>query len=72
MRGTSSEKTLQANEAYGHLSATHGYRVCTYRPDNGRFSEPLFKEEFHTYGQHISYCGVGYHHQNAIDEHRVK
>ena len=48
MRVTSSEEILQAKEAYERLPATHGIRVCYYRVDNRRFSEPLFKESLQT------------------------
>ena len=54
MRGTSDEETLREKEAYERLAATHGSRVYTYRADNGRFADTLFKEEVQAYGQQIS------------------
>ena len=72
MSGTSSEETLREKEAYERLAATHRSSVCAYREYKGRFSKPLFKEAVQTYGQHISYCRVGYPHQNAIFERRIK
>ena len=39
MRGTSSEETLRAKEAYEHLSAIHGAGVCTYRVENLSFAD---------------------------------
>ena len=71
MRVTSDEETIQAKESYELLTATHGVRVCAYRSDK-KNPEPLFKESVNTCGQQISYCGVGYHHQNAIFEHSIK
>ena len=72
MRGGSSEETLWAKEACECLAATHGARVCAYRSDNGRLVDPLFKESVQTCGQNIICCGVGYHHQNAIVDRRIK
>ena len=71
MRVTSDEETIQAKESYELLTATHGVRVCAYRSDK-KNPEPLFKESVNTCGQQISYCGVGYHHQNAIVERIIK
>ena len=39
---------------------------------NGIFSDPLFKESLHTYGQHINYCKVVSRHQNTIVERMIK
>ena len=64
MRITSAEETIQAKEAYKHLAATHGTKVCAYRADNIRFLYTLFKELVQTCGKHISYCRVVSHHQN--------
>ena len=50
MRGTSSEETIYTKEAYKRLAATHGDRVCAYRADNGRFTDPQFKETVQTRG----------------------
>ena len=72
MRRTSAEETLQEKEAYKRLAATHGARVCNYRADNRSFTDSLFKDAVQTCRQHISYCGVGYRHQNEIVKHRIK
>ena len=72
MRGTSSEETLQTKESHERLAATHRSRLCTYRSDNGRYSETLFKEAIQTCRQQISYYGVGSNHQNEIFERRIK
>ena len=50
MRGNSAEKSLQAEEAYERLSATHIARVYTYMVDIRWFVDPIFKEEFQTCG----------------------
>ena len=49
MRGASYEKTLWAKEAYKCLESTHGATVCTHMEDNGRFTDPQFKEAVQTY-----------------------
>ena len=72
MRGTSAEGNTWEKEDYESLAATHGNRVCSYRLDNRRFAELLFKEAVQTCGQQISYYGVVYHHKNAIVERRIK
>ena len=72
MRGTSDEETLWAKEAYERLAFTHGDRFCAYRLDNISFAYTLFKEVVQTYGHQIIYCGVGYHHQKTIVDHRIK
>ena len=50
MRGNSDEETLQAMEAYERLAATHGARVCAYRADTRRFTEPIFKKSVNNCG----------------------
>ena len=72
MRITSAEETIQAKEAYECLTATHGVRFCAYRTYNVRFTETTFKEAVQIYIHHISYCGVGSHHQNSIVDCRIK
>ena len=72
MRGTSTEETLHTKETHEYLVAIHGYRVCVYRADNGRFSETRFNKAITIFRQKIRFCGVVYHHQNAIVEHRIK
>ena len=72
MRGASAEETIRYKEAYKYLEATHRARVCAYREDNGRFTEPQLKEAVQTCRQHIIYCGVGSHQQNAIMEISIK
>ena len=54
------------------MSATYRDRVCTYRAGNGRFPDTLFKEVVKTCSQHISYCGAGSNHQNAIVDYSIK
>ena len=54
------------------MESTHGDRVCTYRVDNGRFTDKKVKEAVQTWGQQISYSRVGSHHRNATVETRIK
>ena len=72
MRGTSAEETLRAKEVYECLSATHGDMICAYRTDIRRFTETQFKEAVQYCGQLMIYCGVVFHLQNEILEHRIK
>ena len=72
MRGTSDEETFWEKEAYEHLVSTHRARVCAYRADNRRFTDPQFEDRVQTCGQHISHCWVVSHHQSAIIESRIK
>ena len=55
MRGTSYKETLQAKEAYDHLVAMYGARLCYYRSDNGILLHTLFKETVQACGKYISY-----------------
>ena len=48
MRATLAEDTLRSKEVYMILEVTHGSRVCVFTADNGRFVDPLSKEEFQT------------------------
>ena len=72
MRGTSSEETRPAKEAYERFSTTHKETVCAYRADFGGFTDTQFKEAIQIRGQQISYCGVGSQHQKIIVERNIK
>ena len=72
MRGTLAEENLRTKEFYKSLSDTHRARVCAYRANKRRFSEPLFKEAIQPCGKNISYCRVGSHHHNTIVETGIK
>jgi hypothetical protein len=69
MQGTTAESTLEAKNSYKHLLNTFGHKVLTYYADNGRFAETNFVQDIKDKAQeHITYCGVGSHHQNGIAE----
>ena len=50
------------------MAKSHRVKIKSYRADNGRFAEKGFKEEIASCDQSITFCGVGYHHQNGIIE----
>ena len=72
MRDLTSEATLEANNAWEQLSRTHAVRIQRYRPDNGRYSDPMFLQDIKDNAQQITFCGVGAHHQNGIAEKKSR
>jgi hypothetical protein len=72
MRDLSAEATLEAKRDFEHKCAIRGVKVQQYHADNGRFAEKLFKDDCKAQGQHLTFCGVGAHHQNGIVERKIK
>jgi hypothetical protein len=72
MRDLSAEATLEAKRDFEHKCAIRGVKVQRYHADNDRFAEKLFKDDCNAQGQHLTFCGVGAHHQNGIVEHKIK
>ena len=70
--GTTSEATLQSKHAYEQLARTHGVQIRSYHADNLRFNDVRFRTDCNKMGQHLTYCGVGAHHQNAVVESKIK
>ena len=68
MHDFTSEDTLEAKHAYECLNASYDIRILRYHVDNERFSEMSFIKDIKENDQHITYCGVGSHHQNGIVE----
>ncbi len=60
-----SEKTLEAKEAFERFSASHRVTVTAYHANNGRFADNLFHDAVHISGHTITFCSVGAHHQNG-------
>ena len=54
------------------MAATFSIRVKKFHTDNGIFVEEDFKSNVSDNNQTISYCRVGAHFQNRIDEAAIK
>ena len=72
MKDQSGEATLQAKHDFEHISSTRDVNVKHYHAYNGQFSERLFTDDVKISSQHITFCGVGAHHQNGITERVIK
>lgn len=71
-KSASQEETLEAKAAYEKCLRTFGHKVKSYHADNGRFMDTTFQLAVADADQSITFCGVGSHHQNGIDENRIK
>ena len=69
---TIQEETLAGKSDLEIWSATFGFKIHRYHTDNGRFYEQLFRSEIEDSYQIITFCGVVYHHQNAIVKRKIK
>ena len=72
MRGTSVVETLQEKEYHECLVTTHETGISTYRSDNEIFLEYLLEYSVQTCVPQIRYLGVGYLHQRAMVEFKIK
>jgi hypothetical protein len=72
MRDLTAESTLEAKREFEDKCATKGVMIKHYHADNGRFTEPAWKEDCKAMDQNLTFCGVGAHHQNAIVERKIK
>ena len=70
MRSTSQEENLAGKSDFERWADTFGVKIKRYHADNGRFSKQAFISEIEDTNQNITFCGVGYHHQNAIFERK--
>ena len=67
VKSTSQEETLSGKLAFARWSATFGAKINRYNSYNGRFSEHNFVSAIEDSNKAITFCGVGSHHQKAID-----
>ena len=51
---------------------TCGVNIRSFRAHNGVFKSKEFKLELEDYGQAVTLCGVGAHHQNGIAERYLR
>ena len=72
IRSTSQEKTLSGKEAFEIWDETFGFKVNRYHVYNGIFSEQPFRSAVEDSNHTITFCAVGYHHQNSIVERKIK
>ena len=70
--GTTRQATLESKLANGRVAAAHGVKIKSYHADSLRFTDNSFKGSCISAGQHLSYCGVGAHHQNVVVESKIK
>ena len=72
MRIIIQDKKLAGKSAFEIWADTFGVKVKIYHADNGQFSEQPFRSSIEDANQTITFCGVGYHHQNAIFEIKIQ
>ena len=64
MQDVSDDSTLEAKNAFERDAMTRDASIHGYHADTGRFTEHTFKEDCNNKLQHLTFCGVGAHHQN--------
>ena len=72
MRSLSGEETLEVKQAFQRHALTINVTMCSYRADNGRFGEKMFKKDCDEKDQTITVFAVGAHHQNGIAERSIE
>ena len=72
MISTIQEDNLEGKVDFERWDSTFGVKVKIYHADNGQFSEQPFRSSIEDANQTITFCGVGYHHQNAIFEIKIQ
>ena len=71
-RITIQEEALAVKSAFEIWAENFGLKINKYHSDNGRFDEQYFRSEIEDSNQTITFCVVGYHHQNVIVERKIK
>ena len=72
MRNLTLEETLLVKDAYEQSLKSNGVSVQAHHADNGRFIGKGFRDDCRSSNQTITFFGVGGHHQNEIDEMKIK
>ena len=72
IRSTRQEKKSAGKVYFEGWDATFGVKINIYHADNGIFSGKTFRSQIEYFNQKITFCGVGYHHQNDIIEREIK
>jgi hypothetical protein len=69
---TTAADTIRSKHLLERLAFDEGLRIKHYHSDNGIFASAAFKDDCAASSQHISFSGVGAHHQNGIAERNIK
>ena len=72
MRSTIQEENLAGKSAFEGWAATFEVKINIYHADNGIFSEQSFRSEIEDANHTITFCVVGYHHQNVTVERKIQ
>ena len=72
MQDASGESTLESKNAFERNCMLSCVNPKGYHTDNGRYVENTFKQDCVNKGQHLTFCGVGAHHQNGVAESKIK
>ena len=54
------------------MADTFGVKINRYHSENGIFAEQPFRSAIEGSKQTITFCGVGFHHQNYIVESKLQ
>ena len=65
-------ETLVSKAKYEQHARIANVRIKNYHGDNGIFNARAFTQRIWEQGQHITYSGVGAHHQNGAAERAIK
>ena len=68
---SSKEETILAKRSMEREAAKSGIKIKSFQADNGVFKSAEFRLVLKENEQHITFCGVGAHHQNGIDERYI-
>ena len=69
---TSQEDISVVKSVFERWAAIFGVKIQIYHAYNRIFSEQPFRSAIEDSNQTITFCGVGYHHQNAFVEIKFK
>ncbi len=72
MTKLTSEKTMEAKQAFEHFAKQHGVCILHYHCNNGRFADNAFKNSCSAKGQRLTFCGVNAHFQNGIAKKAIR
>ncbi len=66
MQDLTLDETLLTKTSFERHAADGGITIRAYGADNSRFADNGFQDAVQESNQHITYCGIGAHHQNGI------
>ncbi len=67
-----SNKTVDAKQAFKQFAAEHGVQIKHYHCNNGRFVDTLFHAACNSQNQKLTICGVNAHFQNGIAKRAIQ